>query len=142
MPEVPAPRISGPVSAVGVGTILAGAIQQPAGSSREVAAQPEDRSQILLAAEVDEAVVVLLQGRPIYPPRLSALGIPGRVVLEFVVDTAGNVEGSSVRIVESTLAEFEPAAKAAVAASRFRAARVRNQAVRQLVRQAVSFRVP
>lgn len=142
VPELPAPRTPGPVPAAGVGTILAGAIQWPGGSNARVAVQPENGSQVLLAAEVDEAAVVLTQGRPVYPPRLSTLGISGRVVLEFVVDSAGNVEGSSVRIVESTLAEFEPAAKAAIAASRFRAARVRGQAVRQLVRQAVSFRVP
>jgi TonB family protein len=98
--------------------------------------------EILLAAEVDEPVVVLRQGRPRYPTRLSALGIPGRVVLEFVVDTTGTVEGASVRVLQSTLAEFEPAAIEAIVASRFRAARVRGQSVRQLVRQGVSFRTP
>ena len=85
-------------------------------------------TRVLLAAEVDEAVTVIEQGRPKYPPRLSALGIPGRVVTEFVVDTAGLVEESSIRVLQSTMTEFESVARMAIRASRFRPARVRGAA--------------
>lgn len=90
---------------------------------------------------VDEPATVLTQPAPVYPPLLKAAGIEGRVVLEFVVDTLGAVEPSTVRSLESTHGAFEESARRTVLASRFAPARIRGTAVRQLVRQGVSFRV-
>ena len=95
---------------------------------------------VRLAGEVDEPVEVLVPARPVYPPRLVSAGIEGEVRVEFVVDTAGRCEPSSVRIVSSTNPAFEASAQAAVCEAKYRAGRVRGQPVRQLVQQKVAFR--
>ena len=94
----------------------------------------------MLAAEVDDPVVILEQAPPVYPRAMAAAGISGRVVLEFVVDTAGRVERESLRVIASTQPAFEEAAREAMLATRFRPARVRGQPVRQLARQAMGFK--
>ena len=83
---------------------------------------------------------VIEQRSPRYPPALAQAAISGRVELEYVVDTLGQVEESSVRALTSTRPEFEAAARAAVLESRYRPARRDAGAVRQLVRQTLSFR--
>ncbi len=90
---------------------------------------------------VDEPVSVIRQPAPEYPPALARAGIPGRVEVQYVVDTTGVVEPSSVRVLGSTHPAFEAAARASVTASRFRPARLHGRTVRQLVRQALTFRV-
>jgi TonB family protein len=92
------------------------------------------------ADSVDEPVEVLDQATLRYPPALAQAGIPGRVEVEFVVDTSGWVEGGSVRTLASTRPEFETEARAAIARTRYRPARAHGRVVRQLVRQTVSFR--
>lgn len=105
---------------------------------RQPAAPPDS---ILLAGEVDEAVIVLLAARPVYPAVLAASGVAGEVRLEFVVDASGRCEPHSVRVISSTIAAFEAPAIDAIVATAYRAGRVRGQAVRQLVQQRVAFRV-
>ena len=90
---------------------------------------------------VDEPVTVTRQGVPEYPPALAKAGIPGKVELEYVVDTAGVVEPSSLRVLGSTHPAFEGAARRAIMASRFRPAKLNGRVVRQLVRQTLTFRV-
>jgi len=77
-----------------------------------------------------------------YPPALERAGVSGTVVVEFVVDTAGQAERAGLRVVSSTRSEFESAAMEAVLGTRFRSAQVRGSAVRQLVRQRLSFVAP
>jgi len=91
------------------------------------------------ATEVDDPVRVLEAGRLRYPSVLERAGITGSVLLDFVVDTLGRVERSSVRVVSSSHAGFEAAAVEAVLLTRYRAARARGGAVRQLVRQQLNF---
>lgn len=93
----------------------------------------------LSADMVDEVVTVLRQRAPRYPRELERAGIGGRVVLEFVVDSAGRVEPASVRLLESSAEAFEAAAREAVLEARFRPARAAGHAVRQLVRQVMTF---
>jgi outer membrane biosynthesis protein TonB len=61
------------------------------------------------------------------------------VVLQFVVDTTGHVELTSIRVLESTHEGFEPPAREAVAAAIFRPARLGARPVRQLAQQGVRF---
>jgi TonB family protein len=89
---------------------------------------------------VDDPVAVIEQPEVRYPAALAHAGIPGRVELEYVVDTLGRAEPRSVRALVSTRPEFEAAAREAVLASRYRPARLRGRLVRQLVRQTLSFR--
>jgi TonB family protein len=86
--------------------------------------------------------IVLFQPAPRYPAPLQTLGLEGRVVVEFVIDSAGHVEPGSVRTLESTHPAFEKAAHAALVESLFRPARLSGNAVRQLTRQSIRFVAP
>jgi TonB family protein len=86
-----------------------------------------------------EPAVVVSQPVPRYPATLAAVGIEGRVLVEFVIDTVGKVDPASIRAAESTHPAFESAAGATMLASVFRPARLGIRPVRQLTRQSVRF---
>ena len=83
--------------------------------------------------------IVLSQPAPRYPKHLETAGLQGRVLVEFVIDTAGHVEPGSVRSLESTHAAFEQSAQDAMRGSLFKPARLSGHPVRQLTRQSVRF---
>ena len=87
---------------------------------------------------VEEPPALLAGPPPVYPDMLRAAGIPGRVVLQVVVDTLGRAE-RAVTVVESSNRGFDAAALAYVRAARFRPGRVRGRAVRVLVRLPIDF---
>ena len=91
------------------------------------------------AAEVDDPVDILEPGRLVYPAVLERAGVTGRVVVEFVVDTLGQVEPRTLRVVSSSHPAFDQAARDAVLGTRFRPARARGVPVRQLARQQLRF---
>jgi TonB family protein len=93
--------------------------------------------QVDKPAEVPEGSVT-----PNYPDSLWRAGIPGRVVVEFVVDTAGLVEAGSVRIVSTTHRFFSAAVKSALEGAVFRAARLAGRTVRQIVQLPFLFETP
>ena len=84
---------------------------------------------------------LISQPAPRYPPVLQQIGLPGRVVLQFVVDTTGHVELPSIHVIESTHEGFEPPAREVVAAAIFHPARLGSRPVRQLAQQGVRFEV-
>jgi len=86
-----------------------------------------------------EPAVVLSQPMPQYPAALASVGVEGRVTVEFVIDTTGQVEPVSVRVIESTHQAFELSARRAITGSLFRPAHLSTVAVRQLTRQSVRF---
>jgi protein TonB len=86
-----------------------------------------------------QPATLLSQPVPKYPPALAAVGVEGRVKVEFVVDTTGKVEAGSVRILESSHQAFEDAARGTVLGAAFRPARLNSRPVRQLTRQAIRF---
>jgi outer membrane biosynthesis protein TonB len=90
---------------------------------------------------VDDPVIILKQPAPDFPPVLAQAGVGGRVVLAYVVDTAGRAEPGSLRTLTSTHPAFEASARASVLASRYRPARLRGRLVRQMVHQTLSFRL-
>jgi protein TonB len=92
-------------------------------------------------AAVDEPARVLSQPAPIFPAVLKAAGVGGRVVVQFVVDTVGIVEPGSMSFSETSHPAFESSARMAIEHSRFAPARIRGQAVRQLVRQSIRFEI-
>jgi TonB family protein len=96
-------------------------------------------SDALTAAEVDEPLMVLKQAWPQYPRTLAEAGISGQVALEFVVDTSGAVELSSLHVLMSSDPRFDEAARRTIRDTRFRPARRAGVPVRQLVRQTVRF---
>jgi periplasmic protein TonB len=82
---------------------------------------------------------VVSQPAPRYPKHLEAVGLQGRVLVEFVIDTSGRVEPGTVRSLESTHPAFEKAAEKAMLGSLFMPARLSGHPVRQLTRQSVRF---
>ncbi|HXG45643.1 MAG TPA: TonB family protein [Gemmatimonadales bacterium] len=104
---------------------------------------PTLEGEVFLQAEVDEIPAVTnplaCQGK--YPPVMEQAGIPGKVTLEFVVNTDGRVEPGSVKVVSSTNKAFEEPAKQGITSPgcRFRPGKSRGEPVRVLVRVPVSF---
>ena len=90
---------------------------------------------------VQEAPELLTAPTPVYPPLLRDAGVQGRVIVAAVVDTMGQAETGSVRIVLSDNPGFDRAALATVLAGRFRPARIYGRAVRVLVQVPVVFRL-
>ncbi len=92
--------------------------------------------------EVDSQVVrYASSAAPNYPPSLLKAGIEGAVESEFVVDTTGTVDLTSVKILFATDPEFTRAVQDALYEMRFRPAIRGNQKVRQLVHQRFSFEI-
>ncbi|HEX8849045.1 MAG TPA: energy transducer TonB [Gemmatimonadaceae bacterium] len=78
-------------------------------------------------------------GMPGYPTALAQARVEGRVLAEFVVDTAGRVELDSFRAVESTNPVFTESVRAALPALRYRPATIDGKPVRQIVQQPFVF---
>jgi TonB family protein len=83
--------------------------------------------------------VLISEPAPTYPPQLQELGITGRALMEFVIDTTGHVEPASIRKLESTHQAFDEAARATITAAVFRPAHLSSRPVRQLTRQSIRF---
>jgi len=86
-----------------------------------------------------EPAVLISQPIPRFPPALREIGLSGRVVLQFVVDTTGRVEFRSIRVIESSNQGFEAPARVSVAAAIFQPARLGPLPVRQLAVQPIRF---
>lgn len=87
--------------------------------------------------EVDAVAAPLGAIAPSYPPREQMLGREGIVVLDVLVESDGRVR--EARIVKSGGAAFDAAAREAVAASPFRAARRAGEDVSSRVKVRVHF---
>jgi len=96
---------------------------------------------VYTAVELDDPARPISQPSPRYPPVLQSAGIAGRVELQYIVDTTGRAEPGSIKIINSTHKAFEEPAKETVLKSTFKPARFRGQPVRQLVQQAMSFKI-
>jgi len=77
-----------------------------------------------------------------YPAPLLLSRISGRVIIEAVIDTTGRVEDGTVRVIESSDARFNPAAKDYVRAARFTPGRIAGRAVRVRFAMPVEFKLP
>ncbi|MGI8510016.1 MAG: TonB family protein [Gemmatimonadaceae bacterium] len=79
---------------------------------------------------------------PVYPESLYRARVPGRVVVEFVVDTTGHAETETIGVVSATDPLFTEAVRRALADARFKPARVAGHPVPQIVRQPFTFVFP
>ncbi len=100
-----------------------------------------DLSVIFTMLAVDERPRRISGPMPRYPEVLRQAGVEGNVVLEFVVDTLGRVEESTIRVIRATNQAFVASAIVVIKKSVFRPARVRGRAVRVLVQQSVGFTI-
>ncbi|HSR15297.1 MAG TPA: TonB family protein [Gemmatimonadales bacterium] len=98
-------------------------------------------AETYLEAEVDDPVAPVSIPKPRYPPVMQSAGIAGRVEVQYVVDTTGHAEPSSWKVLRSTNRAFEEPAREAIMKAVFKPARIRGQAVRQLVQQAIAFNI-
>lgn len=78
---------------------------------------------------------------PVYPSDLMARGIEGYAAMRFVVDSAGAVDLSSVRVLDFTHPEFVAAVRTAMPGMRFTPARLGDKPVRQLAEQLFRFEI-
>jgi len=76
---------------------------------------------------------------PVYPVNQLRARVPGRVVIEFVVDTLGSVELPTITVVTASNAAFVNSARTAVARGRFTPAVLSSHLVRQVVRLGLDF---
>jgi len=104
---------------------------------RASGAAPSD-SQVYTASAVEEAPA-LLSPPPAYPELLRQAGIQGHLLLQGIVDTAGRIEPSSIKILKSPNPGFNLATKRWALEARFRPARLQGRAVRVLVNLPVEF---
>ncbi len=102
---------------------------------------PVDFTQTFLEAAVDERPERLSGPYPRYPEMLRQAGIEGFVLLEFVIDTSGQVEEGSLKVLQSTNRAFEGPAKVVITRSLYRPGRVRGQPVRVLVSLQIGFTI-
>ena len=92
--------------------------------------------------DVPAAVAAEHPVAPVYPDALLSAAIPGRVVVEFVVDTTGRADMSTFGTVSTTHPSFTDAVRRAIAAARFTPAMLGGRRVLQLVQLPFSFTVP
>jgi Gram-negative bacterial TonB protein C-terminal len=78
---------------------------------------------------------------PIYPPDLAAIGAEGLVAAIYVVDTAGQVDTTTIKVVQSDDPRFTESVRTALGDMRFRPARREGKPVRQLVEQKFRFKL-
>lgn len=90
-----------------------------------------------LATEVTQPPTIVSCSK--VPPPASLATRTGSVLLAYVVDTSGQVEPNSIRVLEATHRGFAPSAAASVRSCTLRPGRRGGQVVRTLVQQRVSF---
>ena len=90
---------------------------------------------------VDSEVVRYPSAAPMYPQVLLEGGVEGIVEAEFVVDTTGRVDLSTVKIISSSHEDFSTSVQTALAGALFRPAWRNLRRVRQLVHQRFAFRI-
>jgi len=90
-------------------------------------------------ASVDVPVRALVDRAPAYPETLRTAGISGTVRVQFVVDTTGRAELSSVRVIESSHELFTRAVIASLRQARFTSGEVSGRRVRTLVERSFRF---
>ncbi|MEP6766349.1 MAG: energy transducer TonB [Gemmatimonadaceae bacterium] len=78
---------------------------------------------------------------PVYPAKLLEARIEGVTVAQFIVDSLGRVDQSSIRILESTHAAFTAAVRDVLPRMKYQAARIGKHPVAQLVEQRFGFRI-
>ncbi|HET7600319.1 MAG TPA: TonB family protein [Gemmatimonadales bacterium] len=92
--------------------------------------------------EVDSAVQRYeWSAAPVYPPELLASGTEGVVYAQFIVDTTGMVDTTSIRLLTSAHPAFSASVRSALSHMQFRPATRGLHKVRQLVEQHFRFTI-
>ena len=98
--------------------------------------------KVYTALQVDQMVERYeSSAAPVYPPELSARGTEGQVEAAYVVDIAGRVDTTTIRVMRSDHPRFTESVRTALADARFRPAKRGGHTVRQLVQQRFRFKL-
>ena len=81
------------------------------------------------------------QPAPRYPATMRTAGASGKVIAQFIVDSAGNADMSSFKVLEADHADFAESVRELVPQMRFRPAEIRGRPVHQLVQMPVVFAI-
>lgn len=99
--------------------------------------------KVYVDAEVDRVVQRdPTSAAPEYPPYLEENRIEGELTVEFVVDTTGGADSTSLKVIHSSHPAFEQSLRAALPHMRFVPAELGGRLVRQWVRQEFRFLMP
>lgn len=105
------------------------------------AAQPSEETA-LTEIEVDSAVVRdPTSAAPVYPADLLAKNVEGTTFVNYVVDTTGQVDTTTVQVIRTSHAEFAQSVRNALAQMKFRPAMQSSRRVRQWVQQNFAFKI-
>jgi protein TonB len=96
-------------------------------------------SSPLAVSEVDQLPELTAKLEPQYPEHLREGGVSGEVQLEYIIQSTGRVEPTSIRIIASDHQAFSQSVVEAVLQARFTPARRTGQPVAVLVRQTIRF---
>lgn len=97
---------------------------------------------VMTVLEVDSAAARYDDSAaPPYPPNLLERRIEGSVGIQYIVDTTGFADTSSVVILSATHEDFAKSVRHTLPAMRFRSAVMDGRKVRQLVQQLFAFRI-
>lgn len=103
--------------------------------------EPEGDS-VMTVLQVDSAAARYDDSAaPPYPPRLLEQRVEGAVGIQYVVDTTGHADTSSIIILSATHDDFAKSVRNTLPLMRFRAAVMNGRKVRQLVQQMFAFRI-
>jgi TonB family protein len=111
---------------------------------RDALALPElpGADSVFLLIDVDSAAKrYAWSAAPAFPPKMLEKKISGFVRAEWVVQPDGSADTASLRIVETTHAEFAQAVRDALPYMRFSPAKIGRKPVSQLVQQEFTFRI-
>lgn len=132
LPPDPAPAEELPLGTAG----------EPEAEPEAPAAPPVLEETALTEIEVDSTVVRdPTSAAPLYPAELLAKNIEGSAYVNYVVDTTGRVDISTITVVRSTHPEFARSVRDALAMMKFQPAVQSSRRVRQWVQQNFAFRI-
>ncbi len=139
-PEIPALPWSPAAPAPDLARLIAGEREASSGLPSLLEPSP-DPLGIPGVEDVDRGPELATPLQPEYPAALRAAGLPGEVVIEYVVGEGGRVDTSSFRALRFTHPDFVPPIRAAMASARFIPAQRNGRPIAVRVRQRVAFQV-
>lgn len=96
----------------------------------------ERKPELINTAEVAGTMMKL------YPPHLQDAGVGGAVTMQFIIESDGLVNPSSIRVVDSRPAQFAEPSSKVVEAFRFRPGRYQGRDVRVLIQIPLTWQPP
>lgn len=104
--------------------------------------RPAPGDNAFTVLEVDSAIVRdPASAAPEYPPHLLREGVEGSAAVRFVVDSTGEVDTLTYRVLSATHADFAVSVRRALTRMHFQPAVQAGRRVRQLVEQSFSFKI-